>query len=835
MDTSCLTDTRRDAVRAATNRNGLDYVEVGDDPTTLHAYFLGKLPPELRTDSPDLPDRLAIDGGDAITGLRILDVDPVVDPDPEHDDYLVLRIDREGDRSRYTLRLVGVKGVDPHYAAADFSFRIDCASDLDCKPACDCAPPPLDEPRPNYLAKDYASLRQLILDRFALLMPAWQERHVPDLGLTLVELLAYVGDYLSYYQDAVGTEAYLGTARQRISVRRHARLVDYRLHEGNNARTWMHVGVDTDTPPIAWSQIAFITPWRDGLGDADRLVRPEQIAGLPPSAFEWYEPRVADPSQTVVFRAAHTRIRFYDWGRRSCCLAAGATSATLLDSWQADGTRALQLAAGDVLVLAEVKGAHTGVEADADPARRWAVRLTEVVTDEDPLFMLPIASGGIAGSGPTPIVNIRWAADDALPFALCLSAIGAAPGCAYLTDVSVALGNIVLVDHGHSQPAEPLGPVPEVAGEACCECEGEPAEVVVRAAPFRPTLGRAPLVHGEPAPGWQTPASKSLTQDPRAALPELFLLEDDSDALWTAVIDLLASGPDDRHVVAEIDNDGVAHLRFGDGELGRQPLPGSTLRAHYRVGGGSAGNVGPESITCIVISGQTVSGVTFTPSNPLPAQGGTDPEPIAQAKLFAPMAFRKELRRAITADDYAVIAAQNPELQGAQAALVWTGSWYEADVALDPWQRDAADPGLLPAVEAALYRVRRMGHDLRVQAAVFVPIALTLAVCALPGYDRGHVKAALLKRFVGVPGGFFASDELSFGQSVYLSRIVATAMAVPGVMCATVTEFHRYGRPSNQEIENGVLPLAADEIAELANDPDHPDRGVITIDVQGGT
>ena len=58
-------------------------------------------------------------------------------------------------------------------------------------------------------------------------MPDWQERHVPDLGIALVEVLAYVGDYLSYYQDAVATEAYLDTARRRISVRRHARLVDY--------------------------------------------------------------------------------------------------------------------------------------------------------------------------------------------------------------------------------------------------------------------------------------------------------------------------------------------------------------------------------------------------------------------------------------------------------------------------------------------------------------------------------------------------------------------------------------------------------------------------------
>src|SRR2546430_1362125 len=67
--------------------------------------------------------------------------------------------------------------------------------------------------------------------------------HVPDLGVTLVEALAYVADHLSYYQDAVGTEAHLGTARRRVSVRRHARLVDYHLHQGCNARVWVALTV----------------------------------------------------------------------------------------------------------------------------------------------------------------------------------------------------------------------------------------------------------------------------------------------------------------------------------------------------------------------------------------------------------------------------------------------------------------------------------------------------------------------------------------------------------------------------------------------------------------
>ena len=157
--------------------------------------------------------------------------------DPELDDCLRITVDRFGDFSIYRVCLVQkgkdpgggdamylpYPGIDPRYACLDFSFKVDCPSDLDCKQAPDCPPHVFQAPEINYLAKDYASFRQLIFDRLALIMPDWQERHVPDLGVTLVELLAYAGDHLSYYQDAVATEAYLDTARQRISVRRHAR------------------------------------------------------------------------------------------------------------------------------------------------------------------------------------------------------------------------------------------------------------------------------------------------------------------------------------------------------------------------------------------------------------------------------------------------------------------------------------------------------------------------------------------------------------------------------------------------------------------------------------
>ena len=95
-------------------------------------------------------------------------------------------------------------------------------------------------------------------------MPGWEGRQVADLGVMLAELFAHAGDQLSYHQDAVATEAYLATARRRVSVRRHARLVDYRLHDGCNARAWVVVSISTPREDIARGTTS-LGPHRDEL------------------------------------------------------------------------------------------------------------------------------------------------------------------------------------------------------------------------------------------------------------------------------------------------------------------------------------------------------------------------------------------------------------------------------------------------------------------------------------------------------------------------------------------------------------------------------------------
>ncbi len=265
-----------------------------------------------------------------------------------------------------------------------------------------------------------------MLDRLAVVMPDWAERNPADVGVTLVELLAYAGDMLSYRQDAVATEAYIGTARRRTSIRRHARLVDYPMHEGASARAWVSLAVRQDLLP--------------GIGDSpvlpagsQFLTRGDGPIGLDPADL----PRALSDGP-VVFESLHpvaaltvkrNEIGFYTWSDDRCCLPAGATRATL-DCTAAD----VGLARGDVLIFEEVLGPDSGLEADADPAHRHVVRL-----DRTPTELLDRLTG-------RAVLEVSWSVADALPVPLCLWEVRDATGV--LRQATVARANVVLVDHG---------------------------------------------------------------------------------------------------------------------------------------------------------------------------------------------------------------------------------------------------------------------------------------------------------------------------------------------------------------------------------------------------
>ncbi|KYC37269.1 hypothetical protein WA1_47500 [Scytonema hofmannii PCC 7110] len=870
---TCENEQRLHEVRKR-NLNGLDYLEVSDDQRSLCVHFIGSVPENITKDN------IWIEGGQRIRDIKVTGVEREIQEDPTLDSCLQVFVNKPGDFSTYTLRLVRLEGFDPRYAQLKFSFKVGCPSDLDCKtvPTYTSSIERI-EPEINYLAKDYASFRQLILDRLALIMPDWQERHVPDLGITLVELLAYVGDYLSYYQDAVATEAYLDTARQRISVRRHVRLVDYAMHEGCNARTWVWLETENNTE-INLNNVFFITKYQN-TSAVSTILSVNDLRNISSSSYEVFEPIFTNSQAQIHLYKAHNEIRFYTWGDRQCCLPKGATSATLLDGWVPtssqptkqeescdDGDtskplpqldRKLKLKAGDILIFEEVKGAKTDNVADANITHRHAIRLTRVEQGVDAVY--PVKVDNVTQEMPTPIVEISWALEDALPFPLCISAIGLAPECKLIKDISVARGNVILIDHGQTlpPPLEDLKTVVEKEAIALCEEEGQPANMMALPELFRPQLKHTPLTFRQPLSAQelsQAPASKLLTQNPRLAVPQITkligvpvnykepinpeCLFEAKEWEWTLAPrgDLQASYSQEQHFVVEMDDEGYAHLRFGNGELGRMPEVGTRFFATYRIGNSIAGNIGADTIAHAVFRCEPKS---IIPHNPLPAQGGIAPEPLSEVKLFAPHTFAKELQRAITAQDYADIVMRDfsDSVQRSAAMLRWTGSWCEVLVVIDPLGTQTTSEELLTAITKHLYRFRRIGHDIVVKSATYVPLDIAMTVCVQPNYLRGHIKAALLDVFsnrilADARRGFFHPDNLTFGTGIALSKLVASAQAVPGVENVVVTKLQRLYEGNNGELDNGILPLNLQEVAQLDNNPNFPENGKFELILRGG-
>ena len=134
-----------------------------------------------------------------------------------------------------------------------------------------------------------------------------------------------------------------------------------------------------------------------------------------------------------------------------------------------------------------------------------------------------------------------------------------------------------------------------------------------------------------------------------------FLLEiDEGQGLkpWLEVEDFFSSQPRDSHYVL---NRATGDILFD--KRARTPLAGANniVARYYRYGGGARGNVGAQTITDL----QTPAAFVDHVQNYYPAEGGTDEEPIADAKLRAPKEI-KSRSRAVTAEDFEFLARQTP-------------------------------------------------------------------------------------------------------------------------------------------------------------------------------
>jgi hypothetical protein len=714
-------------------------------------------------------------------------------PDPGGN-ALVLRLTVApvGDYTTYTLTLDPPKGVciDPVFGELRFRFRPGCFENC---------PPEWERPRAlrpapaiDYLARDYESFRHQAIAWMMDRVPDWQPTSEADLDMVLLELFAVAADELSDFQDRVMGEAYLATARRRVSLARHARLVDYHVHQGSQGSTWLAVQVPV---PITLA--------------ADLTCRTHEREDDPDAVF--FVAFRADHTQRpdYVFHPALNAAALYTWSDGIPALAEGSTTADLDVAGAANAGAVQALIQSGVvthLVIEEVLNPLTGRKGGRDPRKRQLLQLTGAASLRDP----------VQGNA---FVRVAWRAEDALRARYCFVADC---GGTRVDGISCFRGNLVPARQGRLETAvfhEPGAALPAfpVSGEVHLNYTTGPKGEALCALPSRF------LAYTATPPGGEVPPRSSVR----------VTIGTDS---WDEVPWLVFSTDDDEtgdHFVVETDEEGWSVLRFGDGVNGRRVPGGQVVNATYQLGRGVDGNVGADSLTFF----DRKAFAAFTRvSNPLDVTDGRAPEPPEEVVRRAPEAFRRRQLRAVTLGDYVARAQEVPGVSRAAAAYQWTGSWRAVRVTVDPAGALALDDTLAASVYRHLDAVRLIGDDLEVRGPEFVPLDVVVRLCVDRRYWPRDVRFLLEAEFSTgyAPDGspaFFHPDRWTFGQPLRASEILARAQKVEGVHHVLAVEMRRLydAAPAGE-----VVAVGPSQIVRVENDPDHRERGVIRFDLRGG-
>jgi hypothetical protein len=244
---------------------------------------------------------------------------------------------------------------------------------------------------------------------------------------------------------------------------------------------------------------------------------------------------------------------------------------------------------------------------------------------------------------------------------------------------------------------------------------------------------------------------------------------------WHEADSLVKLGPTSRSYLTMQDDEGRTSVVFGNGERGaRLPTGLENVRATYRSGIGSPGNVLADQISLLATKPLGVKAVT----NPLRASGGADRDGRDQIRRNAPLAVMA-LDRLVSTRDYADFARTFAGIGKASAARLTDGTRTLVHVTI-------AGAGDIPIdVTSDLYRnviaaLRRFGDPhvpVRVEVRELLALVVSAQVKVLPDHDWELVEPAVRARLLDV----FGFDRRELGQDVLPSEVIAVVQGVRGV------------------------------------------------------
>jgi len=730
------------------------------------------------------------------------------------DDRTVLRVAvaENGGYSPYTFKIQHAS-IDHYFRQLVFSFKANCPSDLDCKQqAVKCNEPKEMDFPVDYTARDFNSFRRALLEFASQKYPDWQDRLHADVGVMLTEVFAALGDELSFYQNNIVREGYLETASQRRSVRHLARLVDYELHEGLAANGWLCVMAQENAIGSLKAGIKFYAQKDSG----ERLVY-ELGKGL------------ADQIHGREFLIDHrlNELSPYVWDEDDLCLPEGATSIDV----EGDIT--------SVFSFDEPSDDPTGkwvVLTESSSVKRtcplnWLVRITRLEIIEDRLL-------------EQLITRIYWSSEQAVPFEMSLESL-------------TIKCNLLPISAGETH--ELLYLVGEFDDEQAIP---DSEKMRINCAIQRRVNRQVKYYQTLPDPNQSD--LTWLGSDPRSSAPEVYLEEVEFDGVswipksiqWTwqrSLLGVYSSLPNERHftlddgswgrvvgywrngvefVHKDYQKDEGSSITFGDGEFGAIPSSGTVFRVYYRLGNGVETNVNANSIVHLMEPEPLIESIY----NPVALTNGFAKESIGEAKQVIPHAFRSTTYRAVKPEDYAEATERLSWVQSAGAKMRWTGAWLTLFATPDPKSSTSLSIKQENQMRAQLNRFRQAGQAVEVRSPKYANIDLIITVCVKPSAYIGVVKEEILTYLIGsgAEESFFSPNNFTFGTPLLRSNLEAAIQSLPGVRAILGIKVRRRGFFDWREMTEMVFPVAMGEVIRIENNYDFPERGILTLAMEGG-
>jgi hypothetical protein len=822
---------------------GIDFVRVLDacTQTTLRIYFLTELnvlvPPFAgATSLKNIDIVITGDLDKSLSRPKVTGITSVAGNQAQFDAtlrryYVEFTLDAPGGFANYRLRIndaLGQNGrsrIDPASNDILFSFKLGCEDGHDCTATAlhQCPVEPEVDYPVDYLARDFESFRNALLDFASHRYPNWTLPLEADMGAMMAEVFAALGDELSYLQERYAREAFLETANQRRSLRKKARLLDYEIHDGRNPTTLVDLtvagsGVLEMATPIG----AVIPTGLEVQSDDGRVIPYEFGHGLfDERSYQLDEAWNLDTLLPYVYDT-----------EKELCLPVGTTS-VLVHRPKTAALEQLVSTSEPRYLLLQTRGG------DGLKSRTHFARIVDTADEVDPLVENP---DPLAQERSLPLTRIFLHEDDALPFELSVPRLQLSANIVFATAGKTQIIEFTAVDENGD--ASQVDTTKEIT--------------TVRESGLRDPVSLAPLTyHLYGIPQTDETGLGFLGDSLRSTTPEVRLLSKATGDEWFYRRTLLGVQSDKPFFTLE---DGIYRairrfytpsgtfvhrdyatargysLRFGEGQFGAKPAGAFTLR--YRTGPGSSANIPAGSLRLAsTITKGSLQIVSAT--NPVAVTSGVDPESQRDIKMLVPEAYRAETFFAVKPEDYQKQAESLSFVDNAAATQRYTGSWLTHFVTADPLGAKELTPEQLNTLEAWMDCVRQAGRDVIVKPPKILPIDLELHLCLEPN-TYAHDVAQQAEEVLFGPGtlrrlkGFFHPDHFTFGTPLYRSALEAALQRIPGVKSVRRMYIRERGQREFREFRELTLAVSPDQILRLDNNPERPENGSLRIVTEGG-